>query len=143
MQTYNLFLELGINKFDLMGVIRKTQSVSLLLNEFEKNSKAISAIELVKRLADKINKTTVYRLLDKLEDDGLLHYFLDFNGVKWFAKCKICSKSKHHDVHPHFQCTDCGIIDCLQVKMTIPKIPNRKVVNSQILLLGQCEQCLQ
>ena len=42
-----------------MGVIRKTQSVSLLLNEFEKNSKAISAIELVKRLADKINKTTV------------------------------------------------------------------------------------
>ena len=78
LQTYNLFLELGINKFDLMGVIRKTQSVSLLLNEFEKNSKAISAIELVKRLADKINKTTVYRLLDKLEDDGLLHYFLEF-----------------------------------------------------------------
>jgi len=143
LQTYNLFLELRINKFDLMGVIRKTQSVSLVLNEFEKNSKAISAIELVKRLDDKINKTTVYRLLDKLEDDGLLHYFLDSNGVKWFAKCKICSKSKRHDVHPHFQCTDCGIVDCLEIKITIPEIPNRKVVNSQILVLGQCDLCLQ
>ena len=143
LQTYNLFLELRINKFDLMGVIRKTQSVSLVLNECEKSSKAISAIELVKRLDDKINKTTVYRLLDKLEDDGLLHYFLDSNGVKWFAKCKICSKSKHHDVHPHFQCTDCGIVDCLEIKITIPEIPNRKVVNSQILVLGQCDLCLQ
>ena len=143
LQTYNLFLELRINKFDLMGVIRKTQSVSLVLNEVEKSSKAISAIELVKRLDDKINKTTVYRLLDKLEDDGLLHYFLDSNGVKWFAKCKICSKSKHHDVHPHFQCTDCGIVDCLEIKITIPEIPNRKVVNSQILVLGQCDLCLQ
>ena len=143
LQTYNLFLKPRINKFDLMGVIRKTQSVSLVLNEFEKSSKAISAIELVKRLDDKINKTTVYRLLDKLEDDGLLHYFLDSNGVKWFAKCKICSKSKHHDVHPHFQCTDCGIVDCLEIKITIPEIPNRKVVNSQILVLGQCDLCLQ
>ncbi len=119
-----------------MGVIRKTQSVSLLLNEFEKNSKAISAIELVKRLADKINKTTVYRLLDKLEDDGLLHYFLDFNGVKWFAKCKICSKSKHHDVHPHFQCTDCGIIDCLQIKVTIPKFQIERLLTHRFYFWG-------
>ena len=141
LQTYNLFLELRINKFDLMGVIRKTQSVSLVLNEFEKNSKAISAIELVKRLDDKINKTTVYRLLDKLEDDGLLHYFLDSNGVKWFAKCKICSKSKHHDVHPHFQCLDCGKVDCLAVSFSIPKIPNRKIEVSQLLIQGKCEAC--
>ena len=70
-----------------MGIIRKTQASKLILNEFQKDSNAISAIELIKRLKSKINKTTVYRLLDKLADDGLLHYFLDMNGVKWFAKC--------------------------------------------------------
>ena len=84
-----------------MGIIRKTQALGLLLNEFDKDSNAISAIELVKRLGDKINKTTVYRLLDKFVDDGLLHFFLDANGVKWFAKCKCCSKTKHNNIYPH------------------------------------------
>lgn len=131
------------DKFVSMGIIRKTQAVALLLNEFEKDSNAISSIELIKRLGDKINKTTVYRLLDKLEDDGLLHHFIDANSVKWFAKCKSCSKSEHHDIHPHFQCTDCGSVDCLEIKITIPEIPNRKTMNSHVLVLGQCEHCLR
>ena len=125
-----------------MGIIRKTQAVSLILDEFEKESNAISAIELIKRLNKKINKTTVYRLLDKLHDDGLLHYSLDFNGVKWFSKCKCCSKTKHQDVHPHFQCTDCGNVDCLEISLTIPEIPNRKIIKSHVLVLGQCSLCM-
>ena len=125
-----------------MGIIRKTQASKLILNEFKKDSNAISAIELIKRLNKKINKTTVYRLLDKLQDDGLLHCFLDFNGVKWFAKCKCCSKTKHQDLHPHFQCTDCGSVDCLEIKITIPEIPNRKIINSHLLVLGKCDLCI-
>lgn len=125
-----------------MGIKRKTQAVSLILDEFSKGSNAISAIELIKRLNKKINKTTVYRLLDKLQDDGLLHCFLDFNGVKWFAKCKCCSKTKHQDLHPHFQCTDCGSVDCLEVNITIPEIPNRKIINSHLLVLGKCDLCI-
>ena len=68
-----------------MGIIRKTEAATLLLEEFKKDSNAISAIELIKRLDQKINKTTVYRLLDKLEDDGVVHYFLDTKGIKWYA----------------------------------------------------------
>lgn len=125
-----------------MGILRKTQAVTLILGEFEKSSNAISTVELIKRLDYAVNKTTVYRLLDKLEDDGLLHYFLDANGVKWYAKCKCCSKTEHHDIHPHFQCTECGNVDCLDIKVNIPKIPNRKVTNSQVLVLGTCALCL-
>jgi Fur family ferric uptake transcriptional regulator len=125
-----------------MGIIRQTLAVKLLLSEFEKESSAISAIELIKRLGSQVNKTTIYRLLDKLEDDGLLHYFLDAKGVKWFAKCKGCSKYNHSDVHPHFQCTECGTVDCLEIQVNLPEIPNRKVINSQVLVLGQCDRCL-
>ncbi len=91
-----------------MGIRRKTEAATLLLEEFKKDSNAISAIELIKRLDQKINKTTVYRLLDKLEDDGVIHYFLDTKGIKWYATCSDCSKTQHQDVHPHFQCTECG-----------------------------------
>ena len=124
-----------------MGIIRKTQSVEMLLNEFRESSGAISTVELINRLGLKLNKTTIYRVLDKLEDDGILHSFLGANGIKWYAKCKDCTKSEHTDIHPHFQCVDCGKVDCLSVDIAIPKIPNREVTISQILIQGKCETC--
>lgn len=124
-----------------MGIIRKTQSVEIVLNEFNINASAISVIDLIKRLKSKMNKTTVYRILDRLENDGILHSFLNNSGIKWYAKCAGCSKSHHSDKHPHFQCTNCGKIDCLTVDVAIPTIPNREITASQILLQGKCEAC--
>jgi len=120
-----------------MGVIRKTKSVTALLKEFDSNgtSAAISVINLIERLGSEFNKTTIYRVLDKLEEDGVLHSFLGKNGLKWYAKCSGCSATKHSDVHPHFQCLDCGKVDCLSVDVTLPEIPNRKIEISQILIL--------
>ncbi|WP_459211496.1 Fur family transcriptional regulator [Aquimarina rhabdastrellae] len=125
-----------------MGVIRKTKSIELLLEEFKKDSNAISAIELVTRLSSEINKTTIYRVLDKLEDDGVLHSFLGKNGIKWYAKCEGCSATEHKDIHPHFQCLSCGKVDCVTLDIQIPEIPNRTIMMSQILIQGKCENCL-
>ena len=125
-----------------MGVIRKTKSVEVLLNEFNNNSSAISVTKLVTKLNSRFNKTTIYRVLDKLEDDGVLHSFLGKNGLKWYAKCNGCSADKHKDLHPHFQCLDCGKVDCLSFNIEIPKISNRKIEFSQFLIQGQCDECL-
>lgn len=124
-----------------MGIVRKTKSIEILLNEFRQHSEAISTVTLIKRLDSKMNKTTIYRILDRLEDEGILHSFLGVDGIKWYAKCKNCSKSEHIDVHPHFQCVDCGKVECLSIQVAIPEIPNRKVVTSQILIQGKCEIC--
>ncbi len=124
-----------------MGIIRKTQSVEVLLAEFNNDTSAISAKELIKRLDCKLNKTTVYRVLGKLEDDGVLHSFLGKDGIKWYAKCNGCTHSKHSDAHPHFQCINCGKVDCLSVDVHIPEIPNRQVVASHILIQGKCQSC--
>ncbi|MEK9517156.1 MAG: transcriptional repressor [Flavobacteriaceae bacterium] len=124
-----------------MGVVRKTKSLELVLNEFQGSTLAISVIELIKKLNSKLNKTTIYRILEKLEDDGILHSFLGNNGVKCYARCRNCSKSNHSDMHPHFECVDCGKIDCLTVEVQIPTIPNREVRSSQILFRGICETC--
>jgi Fur family ferric uptake transcriptional regulator len=126
-----------------MGIVRKTKSLELVLNEFESLTTAISVIDLIKKLNSKLNKTTIYRILEKLEDDGIVHSFLGKNGIKWYAKCRNCSKSNHSDVHPHFECIDCGKIDCLTVEVKIPSIPNREIRSSQILFQGICESCFR
>ena len=125
-----------------MGVVRKTKSLELLLNEFKTQSKAISTIELIKRLNSKLNKTTIYRVLENLVDDGILHTFIGQDGIKWYAMCNNCTKSKHEDLHPHFECIECGEIDCLKTEVIIPEIQNRKILSSQILIQGMCEKCI-
>ena len=124
-----------------MGIIRQTKSVKRILNEFEKEPKALSTVDLIKRLSQDHNKTTIYRVLDRLEDDGVLHSFQGTDGVKFYAKCHGCSKSQHSDIHPHFQCVSCGKMDCLDVRVSIPEVPNRRVLSSELLLQGHCEQC--
>ena len=124
-----------------MGIIRNTKSLKIILDEFN-SQEAISVIQLIKRLNSKVNKTTVYRILDKLEDDGVLHSFLGNKGIKWYAKCDGCSEVSHSDVHPHFECVTCGRMDCLSESVLIPKIPNRDIMHSHILIQGTCELCL-
>ena len=124
-----------------MGIIRNTKSVKILLDEFN-NDDAISVIELIRRLNTKLNKTTIYRVLDKLEDDGILHSFLGSKGIKWYAKCNCCTASAHFDVHPHFQCLNCGRMDCLPESIVMPKISNREIMRSHVLIQGTCELCL-
>ena len=124
-----------------MGIIKQTQYLKRILNEFEKEPKALSTVDLIERLRKDHNKTTIYRVLDRLEDDGVLHSFQGTDGVKFYAKCHGCSKSRHSDIHPHFQCVSCGKMDCLDVRVSIPKVPNRKVLSSQLILQGHCENC--
>jgi len=88
-----------------------------------------------------MNKTTVYRILNKLEDDGLLHSFLGKNGHKWYAKCDNCSPTIHHDIHPHFQCKKCGEIRCLSVSFNIPSVDGYKVDSVNLLMVGECYNC--
>ena len=125
-----------------MGIIRKTVSVKSVLKIFEEREKAISVVALVKLLEEKMNKTTVYRVLDRLEQEGVIHSFLGKDGLKWYAKCNGCSASHHSDVHPHFQCKDCGEVECLSVNVSIPLVENRQIDSAEIMLVGRCEDCV-
>ncbi|CAL2081916.1 Zinc uptake regulation protein ZUR [Tenacibaculum sp. 190524A02b] len=125
-----------------MSVIRKTKSVNTIVNYFDKSKQAISVVDLVDMLKKEMNKSTVYRILDRLEHDGIIHSFLGKSGIKWYAKCTGCSSEKHIDVHPHFQCQECGAVECISIDVTIPTIANYQINSAQLLLLGSCRNCI-
>lgn len=129
-------------KFVPMGIIRKTKSVERLLHVFNECENALSVVHLINSLESHMNKTTVYRILDRLEQDGLVHSFLDKHGLKWYAKCSGCSSHNHSDLHPHFQCNDCGTIQCLPVDIQIPAISGHQIESMEVLLQGTCAKCL-
>ncbi|TCL67965.1 Fur family ferric uptake transcriptional regulator [Mariniflexile fucanivorans] len=110
---------------------------------FEAKDCAITAIDLVDRLDQQMNKTTVYRILDRLENSGVVHSFIGRDGLKWYAKCKGCSSGHHIDAHPHFQCKVCGKVDCLDLKISIPEVKNYKIDSVEIFLTGKCSDCTE
>lgn len=125
-----------------MGIKRKTKSVQQILAVFEKSHEAVSVVDLIGRLEGEMNKTTVYRILERLEGDGIIHSFTGTNGYKWYAKCRSCTEHHHDDVHPHFECKNCGKVECLDIDIVIPKLNNRHVESADVLLIGQCADCM-
>ena len=122
-----------------MDIIKKTKSVKKILNTFNKTD-AISIIELVDKFKKEMNKTTVYRVLERLEKSNILHSFIDQKGLKRYAKNnKNTSSTKSH---PHFMCEDCGESSCVDIDIKIPSTPQYIIKNSEYLLTGQCKKCL-
>ena len=125
-----------------MNASRKTKTVKLILDLFNKNSNALTVVELISIFKNKMNKTTVYRILDRLEDSNILHSFLDKDGLKRYAKGnqnKLLSNNALE--HAHFICQECGISSCLPIKITPPVIENYTINNSEHLYTGQCNEC--
>lgn len=127
-----------------MGIIRRTKSVKALLNEFVQTKMALSTMELVERFHHQMNKSTVYRILERLEDDGILHSFTGKDGLTWYALCNNngCSHQQHRDTHPHFQCRDCGKTECLPISIPIPEVAEHRVDSVSLLLIGKCADCI-
>lgn len=124
-----------------MAIIRKTKSLLQILEVFEKSQEAITTSELCDSLKSSMNKSTIYRLLDRLQEEGIVHSFLDNTGMKWYAKCQGCDNHTHYDVHPHFQCQTCGKVECVDIKINLPIVPDKTVEGTHFLIFGRCELC--
>ncbi|MEE2919022.1 MAG: transcriptional repressor [Bacteroidota bacterium] len=125
-----------------MGVVRKTKHLEQVLNVFRQSSDALSAGMLLDALANRINKSTVYRMLEKLEDDGVIHSFLTMDQIRFYALCKGFSSGCHVDSHAHFQCTSCKRVSCFSEEIVLPTPKRAHITGAQVLLMGQCESCL-
>tara|TARA_S200000501_G_scaffold377289_1_gene435064 strand:+ start:45 stop:428 length:384 start_codon:yes stop_codon:yes gene_type:complete len=125
-----------------MSISRKTKAVKLIMDTFNNESNAISVVDLVSIFKQEMNKTTVYRILNRLEESNILHSFVDRAGLKRYAKGSQKEKTIN-DVqsHSHFICDNCGISSCLPIKIQIPSITNYKINNSEHLFSGQCADC--
>ena len=89
------------------------------------------------------NKSTLYRIFDKLKEKKRVTELILKNGITYFEL-----KSNHH--HHHFVCEDCDIVYCLSTchldKLNINTndlTPNSnfKVKHHEFTLYGICDLC--
>ena len=120
---------------------RNTLQQQLIFDILSKSQNALSADEVLKELPKKINKTTVYRVLDRFKKNGKVHSITGDNGKAFYALCNTPEDEIHDHEHLHFQCRSCEKIECLPQKVVVPKLENYKVDDTQLLLIGICPKC--
>lgn len=118
-----------------------------VLQAVGRNSAPASAQEIFAALrrTSRINRVTVYRILDLLVENGLVER-LNGGGRTFFYGL---APSERHPRHAHFYCKICGRLVCLSPESLQldgvalrGKLPGR-IEGLQIRVDGVCRDCLQ
>lgn len=125
--------------------MRKTPLLKAVLEVLKTKHQPLSVPELQTQLESRgftPHKTTLYRLLERLQEAGTIEpVLLDHSVAHYELKT-------HH--HHHFTCTDCQHVKCLvdpELEAQIHQLESQleakglQVQSHQFSLSGQCAQC--
>lgn len=118
--------------------LRVTEQRVLLLQELARTRAPASHRELAGRLKS-LDRTTVYRNLLSMTATGLLLKTRLTDNIWRFALLNETSTS--HAAHPHFVCTDCGIVACLPPSSVHLSGDAACVEVAEVQLRGRCRDC--
>jgi len=124
-----------------LKTIRNTTAKSKILDLINNSKTALSHAEINTALKDSCNRVTVYRILDRLMDEGLVHKAVNTAGVVKYAACNDCEPGHNHN-HVHFSCEKCKIVTCLEDVEPTFSIPDNYQVNEvNFSISGICPAC--
>lgn len=121
---------------------RNTTSKEAVLSVLRASRKAMSQDVIEKQVSVEVDRATIYRILNRFCEDGLVHRIIADDGKQYFAVCVSCdSKKELPEHHFHFRCTQCQTIECLPslVQFSVPK--GYDVERMNCVLVGRCKDC--
>jgi Fur family ferric uptake transcriptional regulator len=126
-----------------MKAIRNTTAKTEIQELIVSSSVALSHSEIQKSLEGLCDRVTIYRVLERLLDEGIIHKTINLDGVIKYAGCHRCEE-KHSHNHIHFSCLKCKSVSCLEDVKPSFKLPkNYTVSEMNFTLSGLCPQCSQ
>ncbi|HVU94715.1 MAG TPA: transcriptional repressor [Puia sp.] len=120
---------------------RNTASKEIVLHLLERYSSALSQDFLEDRVRGQMDRVTIYRVLNRFCEDGIVHKFMSDEGKYYYALCRGCSPEHHSHDHIHFRCLHCDTVECLPNHVR-PKLPEGYTgLISNYWISGYCRKC--
>jgi len=120
---------------------RSTPTKDAVLNILTDSKKAMSPDGIMQKVDISIDRATIYRVLNRFCEDGILHRIVAEDGKQYFAVCIKCEEKKLADHHFHFRCTYCQTIECLPVPVQFSLPQGYEVATVNCILTGICKDC--
>ena len=120
---------------------RNTISKEAVLSILTASKKAMSQDAIEKQIEVDVDRATIYRVLNRFCDDGLIHKIVADDGKQYFAVCTKCEDMKVPDNHFHFRCTNCQTIQCLPSMVNFSMPEGYTVERLNCVIIGVCNEC--
>lgn len=126
---------------------RITRPRMLVLELLDKAERALSAYEIKDILdesGEKVDTVSVYRILECLEENHLIHRVLASGKV---MKCHLEHEEEDQHEHLIISCQGCGSIEEIKfpevnkIIRRIEKLSTYKIQNHNLEFFGLCSQC--
>jgi Fur family ferric uptake transcriptional regulator len=124
--------------------LRRTKALEELLLTLMENPRPMTLAELTgsKRLADLCDKATVYRLLQRLTEHGMIRRLGLHERAAYFT---LLQPGKHSD---YLICTGCGKIESIQAPCPVHELENEirektgyQGLYHELEFFGTCPRC--
>ena len=127
--------------------LESTDNRLRVLEVIGNNQFPLSAGDIFKTLerSTSINRVTVYRILDLLVAGGVIERISTGGRAFYYG----LAPNEHHQSHPHFYCTSCGQMDCLDPQsLSVETDPLWKtypgrIEKVEVRVDGVCKNCLK
>lgn len=122
-----------------------TKQRTLILDLLKKYDREFTVKEIYENISDTCGLTTVYRVIDKLFEDGLIKKIVGENGSIYYQYLDNCS----HENHFYLKCNNCGKlihIDCdciVDLKKHILDEHKFSLLSKNIIIDGLCSNCIE
>jgi Fur family ferric uptake transcriptional regulator len=116
----------------------RVQILAMLMAE----QRAVAHHEIEQRLRDKhrLDRVTLYRVLEWLNEKGFVHKVVSDNRVWRFR----ANRHVHPDQHAHFECMGCTAVICLdeiKVEYNRPLPAGYRSQQVELTVKGLCAEC--
>ena len=127
-----------------MKTSRKTVAKTTILELITNSNVALSQIDIQNIINGLCDRVTIYRVLDRLINEDVIHKIVTPDGTVKFASCNQQHENHSHShQHIHFNCEKCLAVTCLENIEPVFKIPdNYKVNEMNFTLTGLCPICI-
>ncbi len=120
---------------------RNTPTKEAVLSVLLNTGKAMSQDAIEQKINIDINRATIYRVLNRFCDDGVLHKVVADDGIQYFALSVQYGKKTLVKNHYHFQCVKCETLECLPDEVNFSLSQDYSVENVNCVLTGTCKEC--
>jgi Fur family ferric uptake transcriptional regulator len=123
---------------------RNTTAKSAVLELIKNSEVALSHSEIQKLNQDLCDRVTIYRILDRLVAEDVIHKIATPDGTVKYASCHHHHETNQHTHnHVHFSCEKCKLVTCLDNVIPSFNLPENYVVKEvNFTLTGLCPECI-